>query len=255
MSSPSDKHQNKDNQQVAILRQKFLQEAKENSQLYNEEDVQKVARSDFYSARFLNFLSQGVEKGFEQMKEAYQWRKTTNLNNFNLQDYGSDYFDEGAIFPYLPDRDGDIVIHLRPKVCSKLKKENVQKLETYCMQVINAVDEKVQKEFGWSLLLNCSDISVADIDLNFIFQILPRLRKYFPNGCKYCVIYGLHWSVNYVCKMAVAAMPADSAKKIRFLGKESELLDLIDKDSLPDFLKGSAVKEYRKVPSLLNISC
>lgn len=240
--------------QVIVLREKFLLEVDTNSQLYDAEDVEKVRLNDFYVARFINFLNQGVDKGFEQMKDCFQWRKTVGVTRVNADDYSSGFIESGAIFPYLPDKEGTCVIHLRPKICNKLKKESADKFEKYCMQVTNAVDEKVQKEFGWGLVMNCSDLGVSDIDLNFIFQILPRLRRYFPNGCKYCIIYGLHWSVNYICKMALAAMPADSAKKIKFYGKEEELLNLIDRHNLPDYLNGTCGKLYNKVPSLLNLT-
>lgn len=238
---------------VGELRAKFLEEYEKDKTSYDERDVERIKTIDYTVLRFINFLGQGIDKGLEHMKDCYQWRKSYGVAYINRRDFTDDYFEAGAVFPYLPDKEGNVVIHIRPKICNKLKKENAEKLEKYCMQVVNAVDEKVSREFGFGLVMNCGDLGVSDIDLNFIFQILPRLRKYFPNGCKYCVIYGLHWSVNYICKMAVAAMPADSAKKIRFLGKEQELLELIAAENLPDYLKGTASKEYRRFPSMLQL--
>lgn len=147
------------------------------------------------------------------------------------------------------DQEGLPIIHIRPKDCTRIKKDNADKLDKYCMQVCNLIDMVCQEEFSWGVVINCAEVSLSDVDLNFIFSILPRLRRYFPNGCKYCVIYGLHWSINAICKVALSAMPADSAKKIRFLRKKDELNALIPSNNLPDFLEGSAILEYSSFPT------
>lgn len=238
----------KDHEAIQWVRDQFKQEVETNPDLYDPIDVKRIQESEFYVQRFINFLNQGPEKGFDQLKESFQWRKSFKLNDFDPLDYNKEWYEAGAIFPFLPDSDGVQAIHLRPKLCAKFKKENSDKFEKYSLQVVHQVDSIVQQEFGWGLVMNCSDISVKDVDLDFLFHILPKLRKYFPNGCKYCIIYGLHWSVNYICKVALAAMPADSAKKIRFLGKESELIQVIPQSRLPDYLNGTAKINYHTFP-------
>jgi len=235
---------------VNQLRERFLCEYQENGDLYDERDVQRIRDCDFFVERFINFLNQGPEKAFEHMKECCQMRKAYGMAEMGQKDFPEEIFQSGAVFPYLPDKEGNIVIHIRPKICAKLKKDHADKLEKYCMYVANQVDDLTRREFSWGLVLNAGDLSVSDVDLNFVFSILPRFRKFFPNGCQYCVIYGLHWSVNAICKMAIAAMPADSAKKIRFYRKEQELHALISKQHLPDFLNGAAERDYQQFPTL-----
>lgn len=232
---------------IKCLRDLFLQEVANHPEEYDEEDVDRIKKSDFFVQRFINFLNQGVDKGFEQMKECYQWRKKINIKDFNPEDYPSAL--SSSIFPYFPDSEGLPVIHIRSKDCARVKKDHPEKLERYCVQVANVIDSFCQEEFSWGLVINCADLSVTDVDLNFIFSILPRLRKYFPNGCKYCVIYGLHWSINAVCKVALAAMPADSAKKVRFYRKKEELTGLIPSQHLPDYLEGTASLDYQSSSS------
>lgn len=239
---------------VHQLRERFLQEQLENVSLYDESDVQRVRESDFYVERFINFLNQGPDKGFDHMKECYQLRKTYGMPQLCKEDFPEEIYRSGAIFPYMADSEDSIVVHIRPKICAKLKKDHGDKLEKYCMYVAGIVDDFSRREFSWGLVLNASDLSVSDVDLNFVFAILPRFRKFFPNGCKYCIIYGLHWSVNAICKVAIAAMPADSAKKIRFYRKEQELRNLIPDDHLPDFLNGSARQDYCRFPTASLIS-
>lgn len=241
---------NEDQAAIQWVRDQFKAEVDSNPANYDPIDVKRVEESDFYVQRFINFLNQGPEKGFDQLKESFQWRKSIKLNDFDPLDYNKDWFEAGAIFPFLPDSNGVQVIHLRPKLCAKFKKENSDKFEKYSVQVVNQVDSIVQKEFGWGLVMNCADISVRDVDLDFLFHILPKIRKYFPNGCKYCIIYGLHWSVNYICKVALNAMPADSAKKIKFIGKESDLVEIIPREHLPDYLNGTAELDYHTFPDI-----
>jgi len=45
-------------------------------------------------------------------------------------------------------------------------------------------------------------------------------------------------------------MPADSAKKVRFLRRKDELTSLIAVENLPDFLEGTASLEYDCLPTL-----
>lgn len=235
---------------VNQLRERFLNEYQANQSLYDERDVQRIRESDFFVERFINFLNQGPDKGFEHMKECYRVRKAYGMAEMSQPDFPAEVYKSGAVFPYLPDNEENIVVHIRPKICGRLKKEYGDKLEKYCMYVANQVDDSCRREFSWGLVLNAGDLSVADVDLNFVFSILPRFRKFFPNGCKYCIIFGLHWSVNAICKMAIAAMPADSAKKIRFYRKEQELHELIPRQHLPDYLNGSADRDYCQFPSI-----
>lgn len=234
---------------VKLLRERFLNEYHDNQSLYDEQDVQRIRESDFFVERFIKFLDQGPEKGFEHMKDCYQMRKTYGMAEMSQTDFPAEMYQSGAIFPYLADGDDNIVVHIRPKICARLKREYGEKMEKYCMYVANQVDDMCRRELSWGLVLNASDLSLADVDLNFVFSILPRFRKFFPNGCKYCIVYGLHWSINAICKMAIAAMPADSAKKIRFYRKEQELHALIPKQHLPDFLNGSAKNDYSQFPT------
>lgn len=236
-------------EKIIELRQRITSEYNGDPDLYDSEDMRRIQESDYYLVRFLNFVNGDEEKAAEQMKETFHWRKMMDLNSFHKSDYPQDYYESAAIFPYLPDKEGLSVIHMRPKIITKVKKDCPENFEKYCMQLFNYIDSRVMKEFGWGLIVNCSDISVADVDFDFIFQIEACLRKHFPNGCKYCIIYGLHWSLNYLCKIVMAAMPAYSAQKIRFYRKESELLQLISRENLPDYLMGSAKVQYNLFPS------
>lgn len=235
------------NEDIQRLREMFLQEVSSNPDLYDDEDVDRIRSTDFFVQRFINFLSQGVDKAFEQMKETFQWRKKIDIKTFDQRDYPEALL--SAVFPYFADQEGLPIIHIRSKDCSRIKKDHPDKLERYCMQLANSVEMMTQEEFSWGIVINCADLSVSDVDLAFIFSILPRLRKYFPNGCKYCVIYGLHWSINALCKVALNAMPSDSAKKVRFYRRREELNALIPSAHLPDFLEGSAALDYHSFPS------
>lgn len=228
------------------LKAKFFAEVQANGSLYYESDIANVKSHDFFASRFLNFNNNNLDAAYDQMIECYRWRKSTQINEFNQSNYSSVYTE--AMFPYLPDKDGITLIHLRPKLCTKLKKENSDKLVAYAMHLANLVDTRLKREFSWALVLNASEISLSDVDVNFIFSILPRFRKYFPNGIKYCIVYGLHWTINAICKVTLAAMPADSARKIRFYRKQDELFDLIDRANLPEYLDGWAQVEYKKFP-------
>ena len=88
-------------QDISHVRELFLNEVSLKPDLYDEEDIERVHKNDFYVFRFVNFLGQGVDKGFLQMKECYQWRRSSGINKFSsLEDYPTAL--HSAVFPYFP---------------------------------------------------------------------------------------------------------------------------------------------------------
>src|ERR1700689_1716314 len=121
---------------ITSLREKFLKEYEGNPELYDEEDIERIRKGDdFFVSRFLNFLNQGPEKAFEQMKECYRWRKSFGVNHFDKGAFPLELTEAGCIFPYLRDLNGAPVVHVRPKICARIKKDFPEELERFCMHV------------------------------------------------------------------------------------------------------------------------
>ncbi|RWS22112.1 motile sperm domain-containing protein 2-like protein, partial [Leptotrombidium deliense] len=82
-SSKSNRSKDFGNEVIEEVKRRFLDEYEANKDLYDEEDIERIITNDFFVRRFVNFNGQGPEKGFEQMKKAYRWRKSFGVNHYD----------------------------------------------------------------------------------------------------------------------------------------------------------------------------
>ncbi|RWS13518.1 Motile sperm domain-containing protein 2-like protein [Dinothrombium tinctorium] len=231
---------------IREVREKFLEDYKANADLYESVDIEKIKQNDFYVRRYINYLNQGPEKGLEQMKKAYRWRKEFNLNHFDQLTVPKEMYQLGALFTYPPDKNGDLLLYVRGKMHRKIELV-ADRIKHYFAYHVNKLDEKAGREYGWSIIIDATDTGYANADLNMLLFVFETLRTAFPNGIKYFIIYGLPWILNAFATFVLQLLPSNALSKIRFFDKQ-QLFAFVDEANLPDFLGGTCKEVYRRVP-------
>ncbi|RWS15633.1 Motile sperm domain-containing protein 2-like protein [Dinothrombium tinctorium] len=231
---------------IRTVKEKFLDDVKANPNLYDSKDIEKIEKNDYFVKRFINYQNQGSEKGLEHMKKAYKWRKDFNINNFDQLCLPKEVYQMGAIFIYLPDKENDPVLHIRGKMHRKVDLL-MDRIKHYFAHLVNELDEKVGREFGWSIIVDATDSGYQNADVDMLTFIIETLRTVFPNGIKYFIIYGLPTILNAFAKLMLSLIHSNAKKHIRFFNKQ-QLLEFVDEQNLPDFLGGTCTEVYRRVP-------
>lgn len=232
---------------IQQLRSAFLEEYEINPHLYDEEDIEKVKESDLWLTRFITFLNQGSEKGLEHMKDVFRWRKSFGINSFNPLEIPQEIYEMGPVSNYARDKDGNRNLIMRVKMHRKIPFLE-DRIKQSVMNYVEEIDQKsTSLEHNWNLVLDMTGSSIANADLDMLFFFMPSVRRYYPNAVKHVFVTGLPWILNSVARFAVAFMPSDTAKKIKFVTQE-ELTKYIDADQLPDFLGGHNQDIFRIVP-------
>ena len=232
-------------EKITYIRARFLEDYYANSDLYDECDLKKV-NNDFWISRFINFLDQGLDKSLEHMKECFRWRKSFGVNTFDRTSIPREVYQMGAIFQYKPDARGRHSLIIRVKMHRKISVIE-DRLRKSLVNYMERIDAAANQEFGWNLIFDCQGSGYQNADLDMVLFVMHTIRRYFPNGVRYVFLCGLPWVLNSVARLAIAFMPSDTAKKIRFVTPH-ELQQRLTVESLPDFLGGTCKDNYRWIP-------
>lgn len=231
---------------ILEVRHKFLEESHLHPDLYDEEDRLRVKISDLWVGRFLNFLNQGPDKALEHMKECFQWRKSFGVNHYDPFEIPLEVYQMCPLFEYLPDSEGRGMLYARIKMHRKLPQLE-DRIKKFFLNHVERMDARYGREFGFNVVFDMTSSGIPNADLDMLFFILPSIRKYFPNGVKHVYILGLPWILNSIARFALAIIPSDTAKKVKFLSQE-EFHSHVPSNRIPDFLGGTCKAKYRRVP-------
>lgn len=234
-----------DPKDIALVRQQFMDDFDANRDLYDENDMDKI-NSDLWVARFLHFMDQGPEKAVEHMKECFRWRKSFGINSFDRTSIPIEVYQMCPVFQYPANDETRRTLFVRVKMHRKID-EIADRFKKSFANFVERIDNSVNREFGWDLVLDCHGAGYSSADLDMLCFIMPTIRRYYPNGVKRVYVCGLPWILNSFAKLVVAFMPADTAKKIRFVSQQ-ELHERIAPEKLPDFLGGTCKDNYRLIP-------
>jgi len=233
-------------QQIDDLRRRFLDEIQSHPDLYDACDVERVKTRDVWVSRFLNFLDQGPERAFDHMKETFQWRRSFGINSFDPLEIPREVYQMGPVFLYQPDDDGRNMLYVRVKMHRKLPQLE-DRIKKCFLNYIERVDRKSNREFGFNIVFDMTGSGFQNADMDMLFFVLPAIRRYYPNGVKTVYILGLPWILNSLAKFALAIIPSDTARKVRFVTQQ-EFQEVLPSEKIPDFLGGTGPGNYRRVP-------
>ena len=83
--------------------------------------------------------------------------------------------------------------------------------------LLENIDRLGNREFGWTCVLDLNGVGWSNVDVEMLHFLLNTSRTKYPNGCKWCIIHGLPWFLNVIAKGIFAALPSDTAAKIKFV--------------------------------------
>lgn len=89
------------------LRAKVLEYIKENPDDFDLCDQDLLRKSDLWMNRFLNFRNQSFENAYNQLIEAFKWRKDFEINTFDKSVTPLEAWISSGVFLYLPDKTGE----------------------------------------------------------------------------------------------------------------------------------------------------
>lgn len=101
---------------VNEIREKLLREYKENENLYIKKDIEMISTCDYYIRRFLYPHDLNANGAYEQTRQWLTWRKDEGFEEANDQRFPREFYQIGACFRYLPDKDGTLLMYCRFKV-------------------------------------------------------------------------------------------------------------------------------------------
>jgi hypothetical protein len=230
---------------VQQIRDQFLSEFEQNSSLYIERDIEMI-KSDYFIRRFLYPHDLDPSSAYEQFRTWMAWRKEMGFEDATDTRFPQEFYQIGALFPYMTDRDGTLLLYMRFKVYKKLDilVDPIKKFLTYH---IDKLDQKGGKERSWAVIFDTRGAGIAQVDFDMLIFLIRTVKQYYPWGLKYVAVYELPWLLHGAWKVTQGLLPSEATRLFRFYNKNN-ISDLVDPESLPDFMGGTCSKDYRAVP-------
>lgn len=180
-----------------------------------------IRTTSLWLNRFLNCRGQTFEQATRHAIDTYKWRKQFEVGTVDLSIVPLEGWLSGAMFIYLPDRDNSPVMYLRARMHYRVEPQFYKLLQQLIVYNFTYLDLTVNREFGWTVLLDLTGIGWANVDLEMLHFLVTTMRNHFPNGCRRIIVYGLPWFLNVLAKTIVSALPSDTVAKIKFVSGQS----------------------------------
>lgn len=232
---------------VRHVRGKFLSEYELNPDAYIAQDVEMIKRDDFYIRRFLYPHDLEADAAYEQFREWMAWRKEVGFEGACDQRFPIEFYQIGALFPYLTDREGTLLLYMRFKVYRRIDVLD-QAIKQFVVYNMDRLDSTARKERGWAVVFDTQGAGVAQIDFDMLVFLFKTVKQYYPWGMKYVCIYELPWILHGAWKITQRLLPQDATRLFKFCNK-GNIEELIDPQNLPDFMGGECAEDYRSVPA------
>ncbi|KAI2808397.1 Motile sperm domain-containing protein 2 [Blomia tropicalis] len=245
-SNPDGRHTSRSAAVVEEIRKRFLKEEWEtNPELYDEIDVERMRRSEWFVKRFLLAARRNESEAYEMMKTTLAWRKSVEISTTPINAFPSEFFRVGGLFQYECDLKGNPVIYMRIRMHQKIV-EIREPIQQFLFYIINKVDQESDGK-GAVIVFDCSGAGYANMDLDMLKVLTEVAFKYFPFCIKYVIVYELSWMLNAFRRIAMTFIPSTFTRIVHFADK-SNITDYIAKENLPDFMGGTCTRDYRYVP-------
>lgn len=120
-------------------------------------------------------------------------------------------------------------------------------IKQFLVYNLDKMDSEARKERGWGVIFDTRGAGLAQVDFDMLIFLFRTVKQYYPWGLKYVAVYELPWILQGGWKIAQQLLPEDATKLIRFYNKKT-ITQIVDAESLPDFMGGSCKVDYKAVP-------
>lgn len=232
---------------VIELRKRFLTEFVTHRFHYHDEDAKRVRESDFWVKRFISHKNQGANSAYYHMKDTFKWKKSFGIHDFNPLDIPREVYQLSPIFSYLPDSNGVIPIYIRCKMIVKIDVFE-DKMKQYFAFIMDQVDDRVRRPRGWSLIFDCTEAGIENANFDLMFFAMDTIGKHFPLQPAYVIAFGIPWMMKPFIKLGLQMIPEEAMMLLKFIDDPEEMRTIFPIENLPDFMEGTASKDYKNVP-------
>ena len=231
---------------VEWIREQMNMEYAQNPDPYIECDIKMLNEHDYFIRRFLYPHDLDPVPAFDQLKTNLAWRKEVGFDGASDERFPLEFYKIGALFPYLPDREGTNMLYMRFKVYKKLDilDKAIKQFLVYNMYKLDVLG---CRERSWAVVFDTRNAGWAQVDFDMLIFLFKTVKQHFPWGLKYVAIYELPWILQGGWKITQRLLPQDATRLFKFVSKDT-ITELIAPEHLPDFMDGTCEKDYREVP-------
>ena len=231
---------------VQWIREQMAMEYTTNPELYIEADIKTINEHEYFVRRFLYPHDLDPVPAFDQLKINLAWRKEVGFEGASDQRFPIEFYKIGALFTYLPDRDGTNLLYVRFKVYQKLDILD-KAIKQFLVYQMDKLDKLGCQERSWGVVFDTRNAGWAQVDFDMLLFLFRTVKQHFPWGLKYVAIYELPWLLQGGWKITQRLLPQDATRLFKFYSKDT-ITELIAPENLPDFMDGTCEKDYREVP-------
>lgn len=232
------------NQIIEKARKKFYEIYKtDNSDLYDEQDVQHVMQKDWWLIRYLN-QNMNVNQSMINLTNNFKWRKENKLRFVKDCEFPAELYKLGAMFKYNFDKNGRPVLIIRVKLVRRIH-EVTMTLKEFLKYLVYTTDQEGD-ENGWCLILDFTGSGLENVDFDLAKYFVDLLVSYFPGGLANVLCVDSPFIFKAFWMFIKSWTPKNRSKVFRFVPK-SKIKEYVDEANLPDFLGGTCSKKYNGV--------
>jgi len=239
-----------------------------NEPLFHAQDVIHIRETDDMIVRFLleyfedhplddkNCQEEVVVKNVGSLiLETLHWRMANRINDMKDSDFPKEFYESG-IYEFGEDSDGCPVIYCKGR---KYKKAGSSWTQVFVSFLLHESEKKLREIFGDpmnpknpthkpGIVMDCSGVSLASVDVGLIFALLPLVR-YYPQSFSYVWVYELPWICRPMFNLTLKVLPTRIVKKVKQMDKKSAINEM-GSEGIPTFMGGtSPFKPYLTVPA------
>lgn len=169
----------------------------------------------------------------------FQVSGLTKLSEFPL-----DWTQTNGLFNYKPDRVGNPTVYLRTKLHRPklIETETARyKFKRYLLYTLEQCDQNLYNKPGKAIccIFDMTDGSFDNVDLELMSWMIKSFKSSSPKLVCYVIIYNPAWYFTATFRLIFSTLLSDSKRQsVRFVCAD-EILNYIDYDNLPDYIRSS----------------
>lgn len=264
---------------VERLRTKFLQTYESSRDKFDEADWEELSKpvppiteaehslGFRLLSRYFNFnslLSKGVtdediDKACNQLVELLIFRRRYDVLNTTVDDFPKEFYQIKGLFQFGRDINNLPVVYMRarwhrrwaPKLDDLFRKYATWQFNTITKSFREAKigqpldTEGRVKDGSFGICFDCSGVSYACIDLDFMRFLVKILVEYYPTYCQYCLSIDLPWLFRSIWKLVRSWLPEEAQNSVHLITAK-ELPAFIPEDQIPNCIPYNDMRAEEK---------
>lgn len=230
---------------VHQVRDMFLEEYKQNPDLYYEEDMRLVKEMKFLLQRCIISKKKNVKDSYAMLVAMCRWRKEQKLRELTDQDFPAEYCVVGASFLYEPDKFGNRTVYVRTGLVKTIP-ELKASFKLYMAYLMYKIDD-CEDGKTWSVIFDLTNTGWNNYDIDLLMHFLTLLKEYFPVNVDYVLAINFPWILSAAWSLAKRLIPPERRDVVVFISNK-EIFKYVDKENCPDFLSGTCKREHQFEP-------